>query len=321
MDVNSSGSPPAAVSSRDRRLLPLNGLRHLEVLARCGTLQAAARELGVTHGAVSRQLRLLEERAGAQLVDRQGRRLQLTAAGRTLAARLGQVFDDLGDTLAVVAQGQADARLRIGSTPSVTMTWLLRGLESFRRTRPTIELELVNLAPASTELPESLDLAVTFGSPMDARTRRIDTLYRENLLPVASPELLARFGAPKSPAEILTLPLIHDRHRHWQRWSHQEGVDLPEGMASLYVTDAYQAIEAARLGLGVALADGLEIAEHARAGKLTVVSERGLSGDRSIELVSRLGATRRDASVGLALHLKTFIREQRHGLLPARPPQ
>ena len=102
-----------------RRNLPLNALRGFEVAARHCHLREAALELGVTHGAVSRQIRLLEETLGVELFDRSHNRLTLTSAGRRLMAAVGDAFDQITESTLSLDPESMAGTLVVAATPSI----------------------------------------------------------------------------------------------------------------------------------------------------------------------------------------------------------
>ena len=131
-------------SSSRAHLPPLTALRSFEAAARSGSFTQAAAVLGVTHGAVSRQVKVLEEWAGVALFDRVGKRVRLTAAGRRFAAHATEALDDLalaGQTLR--GTGAVARVLTINALPTFAMRWLLPRLSDFQSRHPAVELRLV----------------------------------------------------------------------------------------------------------------------------------------------------------------------------------
>jgi hypothetical protein len=126
------------------RLPPLNAIKAFEAAARLGSFTRAAEELNVTHGAVSRQIRLLEDWLGVRLFLRTSRNAVPTQAGSELLAEAGPA----PDRLAVVSrqmQNRARARglLRVSALPTFAMRWLIRRLPDFQRDHPDLELRIV----------------------------------------------------------------------------------------------------------------------------------------------------------------------------------
>ena len=268
-----------------RRRLPLNALRAFEVAGRHCHLGLAAEELGVTHGAVSRQIRQLEEQLGVALFDRSRRRLSLTAAGRRLQTTVGDAMDRITEGTLYLDPESLAGTLVVATTPSISTGWLLGMLRTFGDKYPEIELRLVNIAPGQETLPPEVGVAVCFGEPREPR-RQVRELFRERHFPVCSPALIAEGESISRLSDLLRYPLIHDRHGRWQRWLARY---LPAGCSvarNLYLEEVFQALAAAREGCGVALADGIEVANDLRSGQLVALADETVEASQSHYLVT-----------------------------------
>jgi LysR family glycine cleavage system transcriptional activator len=268
-----------------RRNLPLNALRSFEAAARHSHLRRAAEELGVTHGAVSRQIRQLEDQLGTDLFERSGRGLVLTEQGRRLMYVVSDALDRLTEgTLSVDPQSLHGALL-VGTSPSIAACWLLGMIGEFQRRYPEIEIRVEEVQPLQRDIPADIEVAVCYGEP-EAPRRVVRELFRERYVPVASPALLPSGGFSGQPAELLQFPLIHDRHQRWQRWMTNQGLDGGSARAQLRVKDAYLGICAARDGCGVFLADPIEVGPDLRSGSLVVLGEPIVEAQHSHYLVT-----------------------------------
>ncbi|WP_151116066.1 LysR family transcriptional regulator [Hypericibacter adhaerens] len=130
-----------------RRLPPLNPLRAFEAAARHGGMTRAAAELNVTHGAVSHQVRALEEALSVELFERRGRHLALTLAGQQLLPSVQQALDLIADASARLSRPDLDGRLAIKLPIAFAAKWLLPRLARFRDAYPQIELGLLPFRP------------------------------------------------------------------------------------------------------------------------------------------------------------------------------
>lgn len=268
-----------------RRKLPLNALRSFEAAARHGHLRRAAEELGVTHGAVSRQIRQLEAQLDTRLFERSGRGVVLTEQGRRLMVVVSDAMDRLTEgTLAVDPQSLHGALL-VGTSPSIAACWLLGLIGDFQRSYPEIEVRVEELQPLQRDIPTEIEVAVCYGEP-EAPRRVVRELFREQYVPVASPALLPPGGLTGQPAELLQFPLIHDRYERWQRWLVNQGLDGADARAQLRVTDTYLGICAARDGCGVFLADRIEVGSDLRSGSLVVLGEPAVEAQHSHYLLT-----------------------------------
>ena len=134
-----------------RRLPPLNPLRAFEAAARHGGMTKAASELNVTHGAISHQVRALEEALSVELFERRGRHLALTLAGQQLLPSVQQALDLIADASARLSRPDLDGRLTIKLPIAFASKWLLPRLARFRDAYPQIELSLLPFRPGARE--------------------------------------------------------------------------------------------------------------------------------------------------------------------------
>jgi LysR family transcriptional regulator, glycine cleavage system transcriptional activator len=146
-----------------RRLPPLNALRVFEVAARTNSYAEAAAELGLTHGAVSRQIGALEDWLGQRLFARSGRRMVATPMARMFADDVSVSFDRL--TAAAEACGRPGARriLRVSAPVSFAMRWLIPRLERFHRDHPLVEVTVTTVSTVHEELRGGFDVAIRRG--------------------------------------------------------------------------------------------------------------------------------------------------------------
>ncbi|WP_263262654.1 LysR substrate-binding domain-containing protein [Pseudomonas sp. RIT-PI-S] len=147
-----------------RRLPPLNALRIFEVAARTGSYAEAAAELGLTHGAVSRQISTLEGWLGQRLFTRDGRRMAATPMAKIFAAEVGLSFDRLA--LAAQACGRPGARrlLRVSAPTSFAMRWLIPRLDRYHAEHPHVEVVVTTLSTMLEELRGGVDVAIRRGA-------------------------------------------------------------------------------------------------------------------------------------------------------------
>lgn len=147
-----------------RRLPPLNALRVFEVAARTGSYAEAGVELGLTHGAVSRQIASLERWLGQRLFVRTGRRMTATPAARAFAAEVSLSFDRVNS--AAEACGRLDARriLRVSAPTSFAMRWLIPRLELFHAERVEVEVAVTTTTTLHEELRGGFDVAIRRGT-------------------------------------------------------------------------------------------------------------------------------------------------------------
>ncbi|SHE97602.1 LysR family transcriptional regulator, glycine cleavage system transcriptional activator [Microbulbifer donghaiensis] len=269
------------------RNLSLTSLRTFHAVGRHCHMRRAADELHVSHPALSRQIRELEARLGTPLFERSGNRLALTAAGRRLHRVVSDAFTQLEKGLLYLDPESLSGEVVIATTATISLSWMLRLLREVRARYPEIRLRLTTIEPRARRLHSDIDIAICLGEP-EAPERRVTALYEEHYLPVCSPQLLQqrRFGRPR---DLLQLPLLHDTLQQWPSWFTSQGVDYVPGAGEVQFDYAYQAIEAARLGMGLALADRQEVGEDLKAGRLVTVIERPFTIGQSLYLACGRG--------------------------------
>jgi len=233
------------------RLPPFSSLVALEAAARHRSYSRAADELFVTHGAVSQQVRKLEEELGVQLFARRGNQMEPTPTGAALAARVGEAMASLREGVDI-ARRAASGPIVVSTGTAFATRWLVTQLA--RLTAETGELDLTirvedRLADLSTD---GADVALRFGTgpwPGTDSVRLID----EVMFPVCSPALLARHPIDK-PEDLATAPLLRHTDLPWSTWFRAMGVEAPVLSPALGFDNSAMMLDAAAQGLGFALA-------------------------------------------------------------------
>ncbi len=209
-----------------RRSLPLNALRVFEVAARTGAYAEAGTELGLTHGAVSRQIALLENWLGQRLFVRTGRRMTPTPAARVFAAEVSLSFDRI--SAAAEACGRPSARhlLRVSAPTTFALRWLIPRLEEFHAGRPDVEVTVTTTTTLHEELRGGFDIAIRRGSTERGAwpQHRPTPFLSENDTLIVSPGLFER--APlRHPGDIAEHVLLSSETRpgDWTDWLERAG--------------------------------------------------------------------------------------------------
>ena len=248
-----------------RRLPPLTGLRAFEAFARIGSMTVAAEELCVTHGAVSRQVRGLEDQLGVRLVEGARHALRLTPAGRELAAALSSAFD----LIAAALPGSGPVQeLTVSCLGTLAMKWLIPRLPDFLDAHPGLSVRIVESYGPVDFSQGGLHAAIRIVEP-DARTGADETVFMDHHHgPVLSPELLASVGG--EPAAVLRLPrLTSETFRPaWASWAARAGIALPPAPTERSFEHNSYMLEAAAAGLGVAVAPWAFAAADIERGRL-----------------------------------------------------
>ena len=250
-----------------RRFLPsVSSLLALEAVDRLGSATLAAGELSLTHSAISRQLKHLEDQIGVTLFERAGRALTLTSAGRDYAESARGYLQDLARASLKIRAAGTRTSLNIAVLPAFGTHWLLPRLKSFADAHPEIVVNLsTRLAPFDFGR-EAFDAAVHFGA-QDWPGVEYLKLMQEQVIPVGAPGLLP--NGPLQPEDILSFPLLHleSRPGAWEDWfaRHRVPVDRLNGM--LFDQFSHMS-EAAALGFGLALLPSFQFEAEVRRGRL-----------------------------------------------------
>lgn len=253
-----------------RDLPPTATLRAFEVATRHATFTSASEELHVTQSAVSHQLKHLEDLWGLQLFQR-GKVLRLTPAGAALAPIVREFFMNLEATLADLREQKGRVRLKVSTTYSFALKWLLPRLPSLSQQHPEILITLETSDKAIKFSSSDPDVAIRLGNG-NYPGLHSEFMLREQIFPVASPDLLNRFGAPHEPAELLRYPLLTrdgaDLVPKWDAWFEHIGVSIAPLKESVRFADTNMTIEAALLGQGIALARSGHVEAEINDGRL-----------------------------------------------------
>ncbi|MCC5995375.1 MAG: LysR family transcriptional regulator [Oceanicaulis sp.] len=233
-------------------LLPLNALRAFEAVARRGSVAAAARELGVTSGAVSQQIRLLEDVLKVRLLERQGRGVSLTVGAAGAAPALNEAFARLAEASRRLRQeAGVSARVRLGAPGPLAAAWLAPRLAG-------ADIDLI-ADPAAEDLDRfRLDLEIRYG-PGPWPGYRAVRLMTESIAPAAAPHLMAPYGGDWRAA-LSELTLIHDMtpgrdpaQPDWRAWLERRRLARPDLAVGDHYARPEHVVAAAAAGRGAAL--------------------------------------------------------------------
>jgi LysR family transcriptional regulator, glycine cleavage system transcriptional activator len=237
-----------------RRLPPLNALKAFEAAARHESFTRAAEELFVTQGAVSHQVKALEQELGVKLFNRERQRLIITDAGQEYLVTLRDAFDRIAVGTERLLQRQSSGVLTVSTSPDFAAKWLVNRLGRFAEEHANIDLRVSATLHHVDFAREDVDLAVRHG---DGNWPGLDVvrLCAEQLFPVCSPKLLTGRNRLKRPADVLKFPLLHVNDRKdWVRWLEAAGVQTADLTHGPVLNRVSMAIDAAVDGQGIVLA-------------------------------------------------------------------
>ena len=267
-----------------RKLLPsMSALRMIEALDRLGSASAAAEDLSLTQGAISRQLQALEAQLGIELARREGRKLVLTAQARAYAAEVRTALARVAEATMRLQVAPPGGTLSLAILPAFGMRWLMPRLPDFSRLHPDITINMTTrLEDFSFEM-ETFDAAIRHGTGAWPGTRHL-LLKPEQLLPVAAPGLVP--GHTRPARALAQLPLLHIRTRPdaWKAWFAQDGMSPPELEGTVH--DQFSTIvQAASHGLGAALVPTYIVEQELATGQLLALAPRPMETGSAYYLV------------------------------------
>lgn len=251
----------------------LNDLRAFEAVARLGSMRAAADELSLTHGAVSRRVAKLSDDLGLVLVEPAGRGLRITAAGQLLASSMNRALALVNGAIDTLQDRGAKRPVVLSCERSVAMRWLIPRLSAFQDRHPDIELHLsvgggpldfsrdqVTLALRRLDFPVHPDWTVT-------------PLMPESMGPVMAPALLPGFLS----GDYVALA-ARTRPQGWDDWLAQTPAHAAP-RSTRWLDHHFLMVESAAAGLGVALSPRILALDDLRTGRL--VAPLGFTPDGS----------------------------------------
>ena len=242
----------------------LNALRAFEAAARLRSMSAAAGELAVTHGAISRHVRSLEDTFGLPLLQRDARSVQATPEGARLAAELSGAFALIEAAVAQLRPGP----LTLSCSATIMMYWLIPRLGGFHCRHPDIELRFNMNYDRIDFIRDEISVAIRNSMIEPPKDVVIQDAIAEWVGPVCSPEYLEGAGL-RSPSDLARCRLLAPKTRlgAWEEWTRACRQTFSLSPQQAY-EHHYLLIQAACCGLGVAIVPKLLVLDDLRSGKL-----------------------------------------------------
>ena len=278
-----------------RKLPPLNAVRAFEVAARHISFTKAAKELFVTHGAVSKQVATLEAWLGCTLFNRAQSQLSLTDAGRTFLTAVTPALDRIAVTAIQLQEQTEPTALRISAPPTFTMRWLIPRISAFQRRRGAVEVKLTtSTSPVNFE-ERLYDVAIR-GSHQPVPGMLSVPFMTETIVPICHPDLLedGHLTHPSSLSEH-TLISYDSEPMAWSEWLPKAGQADLRVSQGLQFEQMYFALQAAAEGLGVVLVPLFLVADDIIAGRLC--APFGLLGARQRRYYANAPIASQESSV------------------------
>ena len=282
------------MSRRFYNLPPLTALAALEAAARHQSFKLAAEELNVTPGAVSHQIRALEDELGVKLFQRVHRGVELTDDGERLFRVVRGAFLDISAQTDSLRQKDHKDSVTVGATTAMSALWLTPAVSRFWRDHPGLRVNQIvsDLLDFGLATPE---LVISYGPYREAHYQGT-TLFRDTLIPVMS-SALAKHHQPRTIEELAAMPLVHldAPDQRWTTWAHWFG-EFGYGGAlrrGIVVNNYMIALQAAQDGVGMVLGWKRLVARYLKSGALVGLHQFSLPAPTSF-FVSRHDRTASD---------------------------
>lgn len=254
-----------------RNLPSLPYLRAFEATARLGSVTRAADELGRTHGAISKQIQLLQEQLRFPLFEKAGTGLRLNNDGKALFVAVTQALDLIEERYDELRASKNDANVHVACSATFAMVWLVPRLSEFYRLHPNCRVQLsmsssARINSSATRHGDDVDFALSW-----------DRLSRPQVDQHAIPLAGVSFGlvsAPGYPFRVkdnrMSFPtrISHDQmDQEWSNWQRATGYEI-EAQSDIYFSHMHLCAGAAVAGLGVALIEQRLVQNELKSGKL-----------------------------------------------------
>ncbi len=255
-------------------LPPLNALRAFEAAARHASFTRAAEELCVTHGAVSRQISMLEEKLSVKLFQRTPQGASLTAKGEAYYQTVRHALDILSNGTRQIKKTTGKEVLRLRVPPTFGLRWLVPRLATFHLNNRGVEVQISTSHMPADFSRDEVDAFIQSDAcgptaVVNSPAVHMQQLFGEVLLPVCSPAML-RSGMLREPADLKKLTLLSSMHRpnDWRRWLDTAGLSDFDPDGGIKFENSALSYQAAIDQVGVAIAQRAFIGEELRSGRL-----------------------------------------------------
>jgi len=264
----------------------MNALRAFEAAGRHLNFRAAADELGVTQGAIAQQVRGLEKSLGVRLFERRSRGVSFTSEGRGYHQEVHYAFGHLREATALLKP--EETKVTISVTPTFASRWLIPNLPAFNALHAEIDLRILSTERVLSFHSDGIDLAVRQGKPPFGAQLDVDLLFRQSVIAVAAPELVAYTTLPIADGKLEQLSLLHDTHKLWPDFLKKMRVSSnSKTRRNVHFSQTSLSVEAALGGQGVALVSRFLITRELASGQLVQVVAGTYKGVEDFYLLAR----------------------------------
>lgn len=281
--------------------IPLHALACFEAAGRHANFTRAAKELGVTQAAVSKQMKILEAQLNIRLFLRGNRAVVLTEAGRRFFDGVSSGMKTIGEAVDEISRANEPAELVITTTVAMASLWIMPHIANFHAAHPEISIKLVASDSMLDFTEDRVDVAIRYGN---GDWPHLDStfLFSVRYFPVCSPVYLARFPM-QSAGDLTKARLLHlegpaARYQEWEWWFASNGIEVAKLDPELSFNNYPLLVQAALAGQGVLLAWGNVIDDLIDSGALVRIISGYTPANQSYYLVtSKRRALRKEASI------------------------
>lgn len=282
-------------------LPPLNSLVAFEAAARHLSFTLAAEELNVTQGAISRQIRCLEDYLGKPLFTRATRKVNLTMAGLQYAQAIRSSLTDIASVTSDIGSWRSMQQVTVATSSAMASLWLLPKIARFQQEHENIDLRIVALEQIRDLGRVEADIALFYCRTPPA-AMHATTLFAEEVFPVCSPDYLEQYGPFESPDDFFGCTLLSLEEADvdwvsWKNWFRQVGWEVAPPKRRLNINSYSMLIQAAIMGQGMALGWGQLVDDYLASGQLVRPTSTVLRTEARFCLLEKGEAPSRHASV------------------------
>ena len=242
-------------------------------------------------------MRQLEAHLGTPLFERLSKGLAFTASGRSYHARITAAFQDL--RAATETLRPEPGKVLVSVTPTFAAKWLIPNLPDFSGAHPEIDLQILATEKVSSFHGDGIDVAIRQGHPPFGAALHAVRLFRQEVIAVAAPSLVAEHSLPLDPQTLSHLPKLHDAHGLWPAFLKRLNVD-DRGGHGLRLSQTALTMDAALSGQGVALVSSFLANRDIAANHLVQVIPQTLAGEHDFYMLSLRGSKRSAAAQAVA---------------------
>ena len=279
-----------------KSLPPLNALTVFHIAATSGSFTEAAEKLFVTQGAVSRQIRSLEENIGVSLFDRSVRKVRLTAYGREYHAQIQVALEHIASATKSIKNGSQEQQITIAASHAVASLWLMPKISEYSKAYPDTDIRLLVSDNVLAVNADDVDCRIGYSRDIPT-SHKVERLFSERVFVVSSPDFLEQ-NSDLSPTELLrTRQLVLDNPTlgwfNWPDWF--AGMKIPAVVPQHKLTFSHynMLIQAAQQGRGVALAWDHLVTDYIKSGSLVKVFDTTLETQAGCYfMTSKVGSTK-----------------------------